>query len=90
MKEYIFKHKLLFTFLIILAFSFILLIRPSYCADIDIFNAWVEENKEELNIRLDGYEYVIINNYWQNYVGLYVTNAPNTKFYFLEKTPITR
>lgn len=77
------KYKIIFITVLMLLIIYICS-STSFGASSSAFNEWVEQNKEQLTVLLDGYDYVIVNNYWQNYVAMYYTNAKNNKFYLGE------
>lgn len=75
------KYKLyilgfLFTFLIFFSFS-----SEVKACDISSFNSFMNSNKEEFENIVDGYSYVIVNNWYLNYIVMFYTNVSNTDFY---------
>ncbi|MCI8393718.1 MAG: hypothetical protein HFJ24_08900 [Clostridia bacterium] len=82
------KIKNKFIFIIALLILIILMFtNTSYGASVEAFNTWVEKNQAQLTVLLEGYDYVVINNFYQNKVRIYYTLAPNNKFYINEEAP---
>lgn len=79
-----FKRKVLIFALLFIAFIFCFSFNNNnvYAADLDLFNEFLQENGSELSKMLEGYDYLIINNTYQNYITLYYTNCENNLFYW--------
>ena len=77
-----FKRKILvFAFLfVIFSFVFSLDNNKVFAADVDEFENWLKYNSSELCAMLDGYDYLIVNNFYQNYLVLYYTNVSDNSF----------
>lgn len=82
------RYKILFI-LILFLLLFIINNNKIYAADINLFNNWLEENRQEFDNAMQGYSYVIINNVYRNYIFMYYTNSLNTTFIIKEETPVT-
>lgn len=80
------RNKFIFI-IVLMSLTLSIFTNTSFGASISAFNEWVEKNKEELSILLDGYDYVIVNNFYQDKIRMYYTRAKNNKFYFNEESP---
>ena len=84
------KRFLLFTlFLVVFSFCFFGSFEKVYAADVEMFENWVNENRDELNELLQGYEYLIVNNVYRNHISLYYAPSNDTVFTISEEGAVS-